>query len=653
MVVDSYGQAPRRPDNFILDAMVVTPRLPRFVLRVVVLYAACALLWVLLSDQWVNRFASDMDEVTFLSELKGLVFIAVSSVFLYALLARLARKLVAQAGRLQEVARRYQTLFEHGGEPMLVVGADDGIIHEANQAAAEMYGWPPDVLKGRALEQLIASPPDDLSPDMAARVSHWHRTAGGERIPVDLVSDAMRWKGDSAHLVVVRDISDQLEQRATLSRLAHQDPLTGLFNRNMLPEQARMGIAHANRTGTLFAVCFIDLDGFKAVNDRLGHDAGDQLLRQIARRIKTEVRGGDVVVRLGGDEFVVLLGELRSLDESEQILRRLLASMAEPVELGGEQAQVTGSIGVAVFPADGRNHESLLRAADEAMYRAKAAGKNRYVFHNKAHEDRLKARDNMLDRVARAISDKKLSLMYVPVVDAGRGTTLGLEARMRWRHPVLGILRASDFLPFIKDPALEHEVDLWAIEQIRHDIGSQPDDLSEIRLNLFAPERSHAELLAALRPLAELLGPERLVVEMSPPVLRRMGSHLGAFRDACHALGIRLSLDGVVAGADSIQSLAALGLDEFKLPVEALGLGMEGEGVAALAAAYNALASAWCMGVVVKGVATAAQRQWLLDHGCTVQQGTLFGAAIEVGEMAELIHQVRETTMQVNTKDPS
>jgi len=615
----------------------MTPRLSRFVIKVVAVYAAGATLWVVLSDQFVSRVAGSLDEATWLSELNGGIFIVVSSALLYGLLARLARRLSAQSAGLQEVARRYQTLFEHGGEPMLVVGANDGLIHEANHAAAELYGWPIDALVGRPLEHLVATVPEDLTPDIAARVSHWHRTAAGERIPVDLVSDAMRWKGDPAHLVVVRDLGDQLKQRAKLSRLAHQDPLTGLFNRNLLPDQARMGMAHAERTGSLFAVCFIDLDGFKDVNDRLGHDAGDQLLQQIARRIKAQVRGGDVVVRLGGDEFVVLLGELRSLAECEQILQRLLASIAEPVPLGDAQGRVTGSIGVAVFPADGRDHDTLLRAADEAMYRAKSGGRNRYVFHSKAHADRLSARGNMLDRVARAIQDQSLLLVYGPVVDGQRGRTVAVEAKMRWRHPVLGVLPASDFLPFIKGPSLEHAVDLWAIEQAGADwLGVAHDGLG-LRLNLFAPDGFHEALLGALRPLAQALGQDMLTVELSPEVVQRMGHALEDFRAACRDAGARVSLDGLVTGADSVHQLATLGLDEFKLPAESLGLNGGDEGSGVLTAAYLAVARATGMALVVKGVKREAHRDWLLHHECVLLQGPVFGAEVEAGCLAALM----------------
>ena len=470
----------------------------------------------------------------------------------------------------------------------------------------------------------------------AARVAHWHHTSGGERIPVDLVSDAMRWKGDPVHLVVVRHMGDQLAQRAKLSRMAHQDPLTGLLNRNLLPDQARMAMANAQRSGTLLAMCFIDLDGFKEINDRLGHDAGDQLLIEIARRLQALVRGGDRVVRLGGDEFVVLLGELRSLTECEQILTRLLASLAEPVELGTGQGRVTGSIGVALYPQDGEQHEELLRAADEAMYRAKAAGRNRFVFHNKVNEDRLQARNHMLDRVARAIKDRSLIMRYVPIVDTAQGTIVGAEAKMRWRHSVLGVLPAADFLPFINGPVIEHAVDQWAIEQVMQDLMSFGHGVESVRLNLFVPGGRFETVVSALQPLVDRLGADRVTVELSPTVVQRMGVHLDAFRRACQARGIRVSLDGLVAGADSVHALATLGLNEFKLSAEALGLTPGHGGNVIVANAYVALARGTRMALVVKGVGTGEQRRWLTEHGCTLQQGAAFGDAVGAEQLGTL-----------------
>jgi diguanylate cyclase (GGDEF)-like protein len=472
---------------------------------------------------------------------------------------------------------------------------------------------------------------------VAHGVSDWHRAANGSSIPVDLNVSASRFHDDAARLVVVRDLSQQLEHHARLTRLTHRDSLTGLFNRQVLPEHARAGLARAQRAGTLLAFCFVDLDGFKAVNDQLGHDAGDRLLQEVARRIKAQVRENDVVVRLGGDEFVILVGDLRVLSECEHALARVLRAIAEPVVLGQEVAHVTSSIGVAVYPLDGEEQQALLRAADQAMYRAKAAGRNQIVFHNAAHQRRSRARHALLDRVAKALQSDELTLAYEPVVCAVRGELHSVEATLRWRHPVLGLLTASEFLPFIGNPSLEQQVDLWTIARVASDASALVHNGIGLRVNLFAPVQSHAEIVDALRPLAQSLGRGRLTVELSSTSIDRLGVEQSAWMSAFRSLGIRNSLDGVSFGSDSLHTLAKLGLDELKLSSDALGLRDAASGDAALLAAYSGFAAALDMTVVVVDVRSAAQWEWLAQRGRVLLQGPSVSATVEAAHLPQLL----------------
>ncbi|QID16733.1 diguanylate cyclase [Nitrogeniibacter mangrovi] len=614
-------------------------RVPGFVWRIVAGYALVAVLWILVSDEIVAWVAADLAEATWISGVKGVGFVLVTAGLLYGVLRRFWRKVMLHGTRGREATARYRALFEHGNDAMLVIAEGDERILEANRAAGLLYGPGKQALVGRRFSDFQVAAPPEGGDEAVPAGTIWHRKAGGLRFPVEVATTALTWDGEPVRLVIVRDVSGALAQKVTLDRLAHRDALTGLPNRQVLADHQRLAMAHAQRTGSLLGVCFLDLDGFKAVNDSFGHEAGDELLRQIARRIKAQLRAGDTVVRLGGDEFVLLLVDLDALAECEGILMRVLTAIAQPVALDGHQARVTASIGVAVYPNDGLGADRLLRDADEAMYRAKAAGKNRIAFFNAILERRAKVREELLDRVTRAMNEAQLTLHYQPIVSMGSGRVLAVEALLRWAHPVLGVLPASEFLPFVNDGRVALDVDLFVLACARADMAQWRTGGCEpaLHVNLFAHASHLPRLVDAIAALAGDLPAQALTVEVDSANLMHGAEVSGTLLSACHALGVRVALDGVVAGSDSIHAMVTGTFDEIKIAPGLMGLGPGASGLPPLVRAHLDLAAVAGRHLVAKELGFPEHLPLLAAAGCPAVQGFAVSKPVAAAEVPALL----------------
>ncbi len=300
-------------------------------------------------------------------------------------------KEVLERQRAEEKLRLAGNIFENTLDAILITDAEHHVI-DANPALYQSCGHMDTPLIGKRLEDVKSgfSQPEFASRTWSAVAEHGHwsgeitsRVPSGELETKWMTLSAI--KDEQArithYVAVFSNVTQLIQNQHTLKRLAHYDPLTGLPNRTLLADRLELAMAHAERTRAHLAICFVDLDGFKQVNDRLGHDAGDTLLREIALRLKTCVRQSDTVARLGGDEFVLVLGEMKQPSDCKNLLDKLLAEVSQPVPIGDDQAHVSASIGVSVFPADGSTGEALMTLADRAMYQAKRDGKSRYHFH--------------------------------------------------------------------------------------------------------------------------------------------------------------------------------------------------------------------------------------------------------------------------------
>jgi diguanylate cyclase (GGDEF)-like protein len=436
------------------------------------------------------------------------------------------------------------------------------------------------------------------------------------------------------------DEKHQADER--IEYLASHDSLTGLPNREMFNGLLRHSINVARRHDQRFALLFIDLDRFKIINDSLGHDAGDMLLIEIANRLRGALRSGDVVARLGGDEFVVILGEASDRGDVERIAGVLLALLSEPMQLGGHECHITASIGIAMFPDNGSDAQTLTKSADMAMYLAKEDGKNGFRFSSgevKAHSiERLKLETEL----RRAMERDQFSLHYQPKVDMESGQITGVEALLRWTHPQLGQVTPAQFIPLAEETGLIVPIGRWVLKQAcAQNMAWQRRGLRPVSMavNLsprqFADEHLLGDIDEAL--LASGMSPVLLQLEVTESMVMRNVARAVRLLDAIQSRGIRLAIDDFGTGYSSMSLMKQFPIDTIKIDrsfVRDLPRDSEDQ---AIAQAIISMGKALGMTVVAEGVETAAQQAFLRDHHCDEMQGYLFSQPVPPRELAKLL----------------
>ena len=417
-----------------------------------------------------------------------------------------------------------------------------------------------------------------------------------------------------------------------LEFLAHHDTLTGLPNRAMFQERAREAVAHARRHDKTAAVLFIDLDNFKQVNDGLGHDVGDGLLKVIASRLRACVRGDDFVARIGGDEFCVLLQDIADPREAAAVAQKLVHELGKSYRIDRHEVVSGASVGIACVPQDGQDVATLLRLADAAMYRAKDAGRNGYQFFSVVLNQDAAAAAALADELRAGMERGELFLVYQPRIDAGTRQVVGAEALLRWRHPRYGVLAPEAFLPLADDTGLLVPIGAWvlreACEQGRRwlDAGIRP---FTVVVNVTARQLRHGSVAEQVRAALEAsrLPPEALLIEVPEGVLRQIPEQLEEGLAGVAAAGARLGVDDFGTGYASLPMLQRLRVGAVCIDRKLVaGVPVDAER-AGLAKALIALARGLSFDVVAKGVETHAQREFLVEAGCRVCQGDLFAPA--------------------------
>ena len=413
--------------------------------------------------------------------------------------------------------------------------------------------------------------------------------------------------------------------------LAHHDALTGLPNRAMFEERARQALAHARRRGKTAALLFLDLDDFKRVNYSLGHEVGDSLLKVIAARLKTCVRGEDFMARIGGDEFCVLLQEIGDPREAAAVAQKLLYELGKEYRLDDRRVSCGASVGIACVPQDGDDAMTLLKHADAAMYRAKERGRNGYQFFSANMNREAAAAAALADELRDGLARGELFLEYQPRVDNATGLAVGAEALARWRHPRMGVLAPEAFLPLSDESGLAAPLGAWmlreACAQARrwHDAGAAQ---FAVAVNVSARQLRHgglAEGVSAALDSSRLPG-TALLIEVPESALRQVPGTLEDALAALAATGARLAVDKFGTGYASVPLLKRLRVDTVCIDPK-LTAGVPGDRErSALTRALIALARGLNLEVVAKGVESAAQREFLVDAGCRVGQGSLYAA---------------------------
>jgi diguanylate cyclase (GGDEF)-like protein len=452
----------------------------------------------------------------------------------------------------------------------------------------------------------------------------------------------------------VHDITRRKDAEEQVRRLAYFDTLTGLPNRLLFTEQLLSAMAHAERHGQQLAIMFIDLDDFKRVNDTLGHGAGDELLKEIGTRLSGSIRGLDAVARsgpsddasliarLGGDEFIVLPNDVTDAVDAGAAARRLVAALAEPVMVQGTELYASCSVGVAIYPSDGGDIETLLMNADTAMYRAKESGRGGFQFYDRSMNARARERLHTETLLRHAIERDEFVLHYQPRIELGSGRVVGAEALIRWRHPERGLLMPKDFIPLAEEARLVIPIAGWVIAQVcRQAAAWQAAGLRAIpvAVNLAAPhlrERALPELVA--RVLREHALPSSVLeVEVTESILMHDPEQSVANARRLAELGVKISIDDFGTGYSSLSYLKRLPIAALKIDQSFVHDIATDPDDAAIITAIIAMAHSLNLRVVAEGVETEAQRRFLQDHGCDEFQGFLVSVPVDAAEFARML----------------
>jgi len=455
-------------------------------------------------------------------------------------------------------------------------------------------------------------------------------TTAGIRGTLKAIHHSIR--ADSKANDITGDIASLMSEarriNKTIRHLAYHDPLTALPNRYLLQDRIRQSVALANRDHQILGVMF--LDRFKAVNDRLGHDMGDRLLQEVARRLTNAIRCSDTLARLGGDEFVVLLVDLQSNIDVICVARRILASIAQPFMLGGETVQIGVTIGVSLFPQDGADSESLLRNADAAMYAGKAAGKNCYRFYDRAMNERASERFQFENEIRRAIDQSEFELHYQPKIDLESGRAIECEALVRWRHPDRGLLYPVAFIPLCEDIGLIKVLDDCVLNMACK-------QLSLWRQAGLAPLRVAVNLSS--RHLQEQTLPEKifdllhhwqlpatcLEIELTETTIMADPDLAIRILTALREMGISLAVDDFGTGYSSLSYLRKLPLDTIKIDRTFIAQIEDSEADAEIVRGIISMCMQLHLNTVAEGVETGEQAALLKTFGCTLAQGYWYG----------------------------
>jgi diguanylate cyclase (GGDEF)-like protein/PAS domain S-box-containing protein len=430
----------------------------------------------------------------------------------------------------------------------------------------------------------------------------------------------------------------RVESERRLAFLAQFDPLTGLANRTLLTDRFAQMIVQAKRHGSRLAALFIDLDGFKFVNDSLGHAAGDELLAEVAHRLQNAIRSGDTVARISGDEFAVVLADLARPEDAAFVAQKILERLAEPITVAGKEAFVTASIGIAGFPGDGQDVEALLGAADSAMSRAKSYGRNGYQFFTSEITQRTRARANLAFELRRALERGEFALAYQPKVDLASAKICGAEALLRWMHPQRGVIAPMEFIPALEDSGLIVPVGEWVIQRACEDLKSSLKNLP-VAINLSARQFLQRDLDARILALVAAAGidPALLEVEITESQLMEDPEHAIRMMRSLREGGIRMAIDDFGTGYSSLAYLTRFPVESLKIDRSFVADVFSDNADATIVRTIIDMAHTLGFTVVAEGVETDRQAAFLRQFGCEQAQGFLFARPMLASQVGALI----------------
>jgi diguanylate cyclase (GGDEF)-like protein/PAS domain S-box-containing protein len=567
--------------------------------------------------------------------------------------ARMAGEKEAAQDEAASVHHRFRSLVQHSSDVMLVIGVDNAISY-ISPSAEQVFGYRPDELRDRSFADLIH--PDDHAeiqrfvvevanqPGETSVVECRLRHADGGWRHIETVGNNLLHDPDMRGFVLnTRDVTERTRLEAQLKHRAFHDELTGLANRALFTDRVQHAVARQARREETVAVLFCDLDGFKTVNDTLGHGAGDELLVAVAERLGGCAREIDTVARLGGDEFAVLLEDQDDEQGARQVAGRILEAVAAPLTIRGVQVAVTTSIGIALCRGAGMAADDLLRNADIAMYMAKGAGKGRFELFEPSMHLAVVQRLQLESDLQHAVADEQFILHYQPIVELASRRIIGVEALVRWLHPERGLVPPGEFIPLAEATGLIVPIGRWVLHTACAQLGrwqqrfpSQPP--LSINVNLSARQLLEPDLVQHVRGALASSGiePSTLTLEMTESALVRETEATIASLTQLKALGIRLAIDDFGTGYSSLSYLQRFPIDTLKIDRSFIDSLERGDNPALLRAVVD-LGHSLELETVAEGIERSDQVDQFRALRCQHGQGFYFARPGEETAIGELL----------------
>ena len=549
---------------------------------------------------------------------------------------------------------RFRSLIQDSTDITMVM-SERGICTYVSPASTALLGYPPSELLGKVATDLVH--PDDRGrvatrltdelqalPGSAALQFRMARADGSWCDVEAVVTNQLSRPSIAGYVAHMRDITERKEFEALLAHRALHDSLTGLANRQLILDRAEQMIARARRTFDPIAAFFIDLDNFKDANDSLGHEAGDKLLQAVGRRFESILRSSDTVGRLGGDEFVILAEGLSLAEGPDPLADRIREVLKKPFAIegfDGIQVSVTASIGVAM--GERASAQELLRDADIALYRCKAAGRDRSVVFEPAMQEALSGRLELRSDIESALANEEFFLLYQPIVDLHSTDVRGVEALIRWRHPSRGVIPPNDFIPILEDGGQIIEVGRWVLDTACaqagqwRDHGFHPTMSVNVSMRQLESDRFVADVERALT--ANQLDPQSLVVEVTETSLMKDAESTVSRLLQLKELGVKIAIDDFGTGYSSLAYLRQFPVDVLKIDRSFIA-GMDGsEGSLTLIRTMVDLGRALGLVTLAEGIEDEGQLACLRDNNCQSGQGFMFSKPVEAGMIEALMRQ--------------
>ncbi|WP_404417753.1 putative bifunctional diguanylate cyclase/phosphodiesterase [Marinospirillum sp.] len=628
------------------------------VLKVAGIYAVVSALWIVFSDSFIDALNLEPAIQTQLQTKKGLFFITLSSLLIAGLVYRalwVQDKLISHLMKSRQELLQAGVFYEETNEGLLLLDARR-YIQAANPAAEQILGLTESELQQQRPQLLINQDQTrgfyrkiwrQIQKDHKWQGQLLEKRKNGSYCHLWVTVTRIEGAGCNRYLVVLADVSQLEETHVRLQRLVHYDPLTNLPNRSLMSMLLDNAVIRARRWQTGIGVLLLDLDGFKTLNDSLGHQAGDELLIAAGKRLEKNFSECCLLARLGGDEFLLAMEGIHQPEELYRLAAEVLEVIREPFDLGeGQQIWLTASIGTSLYPQDAASAEDLLRNADAALYQAKDEGRNTYSSYTAELTEKAQQYLSMESRLRQALSNNELRVFYQPLIDLNTGDCKGVEALVRWQDPRQGLVPPMDFIPHAEQSGLINPLGEWVLQQAISDFQSwlaQGIDLGVLAVNLSPRQFSEAELVNKITQTLEATGFDatRLELEITETALISRGDQAENDLRSLKALGLTLAIDDFGTGYSSLAYLKRLPIDKLKidrsfvkdLPEDTTG----GE----IVAAVIAMGKAMHLEVLAEGVETAEQQAFLMREKCTTGQGYWFSRPLPARDLL-LWHQARK-----------